>query len=165
MNVFAVDPCPLKSAEWLADQHVVKMTLESAQIACSALHLRGVVNYNLYRPTHLGHPCVVVASKDDAYLHWVIEHGFGLAAEYSERFGKSHASLTRLELCRRLAKVGGADKPAKYPLAMPDEYKSGDPHTSYLAYLRAKYAAWKKEGREPRWKRITSSNPFREIAT
>lgn len=169
MNVFAAHPSPITSAQWLADQHVVKMTLESAQIASSALHLRGSKNYSLYRPTHLKHPCVLEAARSDKYMAWLIDHGIALAAEYLARFGKQHASLTRLELCRRLVWLsdrhvktpyGRTPTPAVFPLAMPDEYKGPDPHASYVAYLKAKYAMWETEGRAGRWKRVVPDNPF-----
>lgn len=137
------------------------MTLESAQIASSALHLRGSKNYSLYRPTHLKHPCVLEAARSDDYMAWLIDHGIALAAEYLARFGKQHASLTRLELCRRLVTpYGTTPTPAAFPLAMPDEYKGPDPHASYVAYLKAKYAMWETEGRAGRWKRVVPDNPF-----
>lgn len=169
MNVFACDPSPIKSAQWLADQHVVKMTLESAQIASSALHLRGSKNYSLYRPTHLKHPCVLEAARSDKYMAWLIDHGIALAAEYLARFGKQHASLTRLESCRRLVWLsdrhvktpyGRTPTPAVFPLAMPDEHKGEDPHESYRKYLTAKYAAWGLTKRPARWRRVVDDNPF-----
>jgi hypothetical protein len=162
MNVFAVDFAPEISAQWLADQHVVKMTLESAQIASTALQERGVVHYSLYRPTHTRHPCTIAATKDDEYLWWVIDHGIALAAEYLQRFGKVHASLTRLELAAKLApaRLYHIPRPSAFPLAMPDEFKGDDPHESYLKYLRAKYARWVDEGSPPRWKRRVPNNPL-----
>ena len=35
MNIFALDECPVKSAEMACDKHCVKMILESAQLLCS----------------------------------------------------------------------------------------------------------------------------------
>ena len=35
MNFFALDECPVKSAEMACDKHCVKMILESAQLLCS----------------------------------------------------------------------------------------------------------------------------------
>lgn len=160
MNVFAWNPDPRTSAVALADQHVIKMTLESAQIASTALQMRGVVNHYLYRPTHVKHPCVLAAADDSAYLRWVIEHGIELAGEYFQRFGREHASYNRLDLVRRLAGPPPARSPKVWPLAMPDEFKCADPHEAYLAYLKAKYAGWARDNKAPRWKRRTDDNPF-----
>ena len=165
MNVFAVSPCPVVSASVLADQHVVKMTLESTQIACTALQLCNVTHTSLYRPTHKHRPCTVAAATDHHYFWWVVAHGLALAGEYLQRFGKEHGALGRLELAARLAPYGrpyGTPMPARWPLAMPDEYKGDDPHEAYTRYLRAKYATWTAEGRAPRWKRQVPGNPFTE---
>lgn len=163
MNVFAVHPSPEFSAAVLADQHVVKMTLESTQILCTALQLRGVEHTSLYRPTHKHHPCTIAAAQDRHYFWWIVEHGFALAAEYLQRFGKAHGALGRLELAARLSPQSRPHSilaPKHWPLAMPDEFKSDDPHASYTRYLRAKYATWTAEGRAPRWKRQIPNNPF-----
>ena len=162
MNVFAMHFAPEIAAQCLADQHVVKMTLESAQIASTALQQRGIVDHYLYRPTHVNHPCTVAATKDDEYLWWVIDHGVALAAEYQERFGKKHGALVRLELAAKLApkRVYCIPRPRAFPLAMPDEFKRADPHEAYTLYLQAKYTKWSEDGQPPRWKRRVAFNPF-----
>ena len=166
MNVFALHPNPAFSAVCLADQHVVKMCLESTQIASTALHLNGVEHVCLYRPTHKRHPCTVAAATDPNYFWWLVDHGLALAGEYLHRFGKEHASLNRLKLAARHApqkRPLGLVLPTTWPLAMPDAYKGENPHEAYTAYLRAKYAAWASEGRPPRWKRIVPNNPFADL--
>ena len=39
MNIFYVDECPIKAGKVLADKHIVKMPLESAQMLSTAHHL------------------------------------------------------------------------------------------------------------------------------
>ena len=90
MNLFVTDPSPVASATALDDRRLVKMTLETAQIICTALHGRGVVVP--YRPTHAAHPVVRWASESDANLGWTTQHLLALAHEYSRRFGRVHAS-------------------------------------------------------------------------
>ena len=161
MNVFACDPSPIKSAQWLADSHVVKMPLESAQITSTALRLMGVEDPGLYKSTHVKHPCTLVSANDQAYFWWVLEHGFALADEYQARYGREHASRSRLILARELVPFAKPDNAPRYfPLAMPDEHKGSDPHESYRKYLTAKYAAWSLTKRPARWRRVVEDNPF-----
>lgn len=163
MNVFASDPSPVFSAQVLADQHVVKMALESAQILSTALHIRGRNHTSLYRPTHKHHPCTVAAAKDDHYFWWVYHHGRALAGEYLLRFGKEHGALNRIELAGRVmlsAAPYGDPMPTTWPLAMPDEYKHENPHEAYINYLREKYRQWAGKKMPPRWKRVVPNNPF-----
>lgn len=96
MNIFAVSSCPIQAAKSLGDRHVVKMTLETAQILC-AVHRRTASTTHAvpYRPTHLHHPCVTWTLQSLANYDWLVDHGFALAREYNYRFGpdKTHKSL------------------------------------------------------------------------
>ena len=161
MNVFACHPDPAVSATWLADQHVVKMTTESAQILSTVLHLRGVRSSWLYKPTHQGHPCTVAAFNDQYYYSWVVLHGLALAGEYSERYGRQHSS----EIVIKRASVYQPPThgtPRYWPLAMPEVFRKEDPHAAYCAYLQDKYDTWRQRGgrHAPRWVRVVAGNPF-----
>ena len=151
MNVFAPDPDPVVSARVLADRHVVKMTLETAQVLCTAADWLELDTAGLYRPTHRKHPVVLGCVEDPGYCAWTIAHGRALAAEYTRRYDKVHKSQAMLERVERvlLARDMSAP-PQRFPLAMPDEYKHADPHASYRVYLHHKYAAW---GADARWTR------------
>lgn len=59
MNIFVVDSDPVKAAMHLHNRHVVKMTLESAQLICTTRRWFGDTNPILYKPTHIHHPCNV----------------------------------------------------------------------------------------------------------
>jgi len=153
MNVFACDPNPKEAAIQLADRHVIKMTLETAQILSTVVHAYGLDTHYLYKPTHRNHPIVTACVLDSHYLSWVAQHGLALANEYLCRFDKHHASSVVLD--RAIARL----KPLKYdyslivfPLAMPVEFKCEDPHLSYRNYLRSKYLEWNN----PKW---TRANP------
>ena len=161
MNVFACHSNPAVAATWLADQHVVKMALESAQILSTVLHLRGVRSSHLYAPTHESHPCTVAAFNDSYYYSWVVHHGLSLAEEYHERYGKQHAS----ELVMKRASIyclPTHGTPQRWPLAMPEQFFQKDPHAAYCAYLQYKYGVWRQKGGRyaPRWKRVVAGNPF-----
>lgn len=168
MNIFATSSCPIESAQALADKHVVKMIVESAQILSTVLitawgfppggSVRGVA---LYRPTHAARPCVVWAGKSWANMYWVARHGVALCTEYSARYStekvlKRHKSLDLLLAIKDFIEIGRAAEylerpPLDMALAMPDHFKRDDPHMAYKLYLRAKYQTWADEGHPPRW--------------
>jgi hypothetical protein len=70
MNLFVVHQDPIIAARSLNDRHVVKMTLETAQILCSAANNLG--QWAPYLPTHLKHPCVLWAAACRANRNWTV---------------------------------------------------------------------------------------------
>lgn len=152
MNLFACDPDPVVSARALADLHVVKMTVEVAQIASTVLRAHAPAEtcdaVGLYRPTHAAHPCTVWAGSGRAAFDWTVDHGFALAEEYSRRYGRDHKSAMVVFECWNLAHFIPDAPLLPFALAMPDEHLGPDPHAAYRSYLRSKYAAW---GNAARW--------------
>lgn len=158
MNVFACDESPKAAAEALADQHVVKMVLETAQILCTVHRLRGLPDFERrYRLTHKNHPVVRAALEHPGYLTWIGEHGCYLGAEYRYRFpGKQHGSMP--VLVRAFADLSDPEVWASLDgaVACTGEARVPDgesPTTAnlYRQCLREKYAAWTDAGRPPRW--------------
>lgn len=151
MNVFYCDLSPHLAARCLSDRHVVKMTLETAQILSTAARIQGADSDPLYKITHKNHPVVRACVSDPIYAHWVYFHGLALGEEYTTRFGKAHKSVRITEIAGELIdrREGIIEN---VPLAMPDEFRSSDPVLSYRNYLRAKYQAWADGGKTPRWK-------------
>ena len=159
MNIFILDKNPAVCAKAHCDNHVVKMTLESAQILSSALTRLGV-KHDGYSPTHLNHPCVRWAT-DLHHFVWLRRLGRALAAEYTHRYGKVHKSLeviNSLPIPEMTVAL-----PTRWALAMPVEYHEYcdvgdclelDPVASYRAYYcsklgkfpmrytNAKYPSW-----------------------
>ena len=153
MNVFACDPSPEVSARSLADRHVVKMVLETAQILSTTVRELGLDDSDLYKSTHLHHPIVVACIHDSGYRDWVIRHGRALAREYTHRYDRFHVSSFVLDrAAHRLRRLGPPSVLTSFPLAMPEELQSDDPHESYRRYLATKYARW---GPMARWTRRT----------
>lgn len=158
MNLFRPYDDPVKSALCLADRHVVKMTLETAQILCTVVHVSGAMDldrpgiHEVYRPTHRNHPCVVWAGTTAAAARWCIEHGYALADEYTHRFGRVHKSAAVIKACERLLEgvlpPGDAPPPA---VVVPDELAVLAPCAAYRATLAGKYAEWEHLGRPPQW--------------
>lgn len=153
VNLFASDADPTESARALADRHVVKMTVETAQILWAALHLAapGRMPPGGYRPTHLGHPCVRWAAATRANFEWAVAHGFALSAEYGHRYGRWHASWTALMGAAAMGDSIHDGDLTPFALAMDDDLRdASDPHGSYRRCLSRKYGAW---GPMARWTR------------
>ena len=117
MNIFILDNNPIKAAQLQCDKHVVKMIVESAQMLSTAHRLLdGVVSIGvsksgrkakqwfhpkhddlLYKAVHMGHPCTVWTMESVANYNWHYDHFMSLCYEYQYRYGKVHATQTRLE--------------------------------------------------------------------
>jgi len=134
MNIFALDPCPIKSARMLCDKHVVKMPLETAQILCTILDSFGIAAR--YKPTHKFHPCTIWAKASSANFDWLAVHGWALCNEYKMRYGKDHKCLEVIHDCLANKPRFEALELTPFALAMPDEYKTACPHESYLNYYQ-----------------------------
>lgn len=147
MNIFAVDDNPVTAAN-LCDRHVVKMTLETAQILSTIVPGEG-----RYRPTHKNHPCTVWAASSPHNLAWLVRHGLALAEQYTRRYGKVHAS-------ERIIGTTPIPDGASYVLhtpfvqVMPEQYRQTDPVEAYRAFYCAEkkeFATWKSPATPPRW--------------
>ena len=150
MNLFVTDPCPCASAVALADKHVVKMPVESAQILSAAikLHTPGITYDCLCKPTHIHHPVVKWAAASRANAAWIVRHGVALCDEYQHRYKREHASLRVIKAAEELLSHL-PDAPATAFMQCVDEDLRGpDVYEAYRGCLRRKYAAW---GDKARW--------------
>jgi len=148
VNIFAVDNHPEISAQQLCNKHVVKMTLETAQLLSSIFP-----NQGLYKPTHLKHPCTLWAKASIHNSYWLYLHGVALAKEYSARYHKTHKSLDVIYRAGQFIKNADWRLHTPFALAMPDKYKQSDPVLSYRAYYcgeKAAIAEW-PIGKIPHW--------------
>lgn len=145
MNIFAVDPCPAASARALHDSHVVKMTLESAQLLC------GPHSGAPMKRTHWNHPCAVWARASRANYLWLLDHALALAAEYRERFKRQHGALPAILWCAERVGVVRPGPLLPHAQAMPDEYRGPCAHAAYRRYYLACKMA-DRRGRPQRWR-------------
>lgn len=160
MNIFYLDHDPRRAAHMHCDKHVVKMCLETAQILSTALHSRNRWTEEMYRPTHVHHPCVRWAGESWANYNWTWRLLAGLLEEYRYRYGRVHATTRLLEPLR--APPGffpnGAIERTPPAQAMPEQYRrEDDPVTAYrlyylmdktdlLVYTRREVPGWIKWG-------------------
>jgi hypothetical protein len=147
MNIFVLDLDPVKAAQYQCDRHVVKMVLESAQLLCSAHESAP------YKRTHYNHPSAVWTRSSLSNYKWLLAHAYGLAAEYTERYGKEHKCVEVLNWCRDndpgIPDLGLTS----FAQAMPDQYKNSDPVVAYRTYYikdKVKIAKW-KHNNVPAW--------------
>jgi hypothetical protein len=148
MNIFALDVDPKQAAKWHCDAHVVKMTLETAQMLSSINRLAGKTK-NIYKMTHINHPCVIWGRKTTANYRWLWKLGFFLSAEYTARFGKVHASTKVILNTKSVPRIIPICKLTRFALCMPDEYKQPDRVQAYRDF----YKGEKSHGKMGSWKR------------
>jgi len=161
MNIFFLDWCPVKAAQYQCDKHVVKMVLESAQLLSTVYHVvqppSCPIRNQVYKATHVNHPCSKWARESGANFDWLARHGIALCEEYTFRYGKIHKCENLIRLMYFMQP--GFDiilneeisSPAQ---AMPLQYKRYNPVEAYRAYYigeKAKFAKWVKGREAPDW--------------
>lgn len=152
MNIFALDADPARCARYHCDAHVLKMTLESAQMLCTVCHRYGVPAP--YRPAHPHHPCTLWAGESLSNWRWLRTLALALGREYTFRFGDGKL--------HRSAVVAGSLLPPPVPergltpfaQAMPERFRvPGDPVKAYRLYYameKREFAVWTRR-RPPKW--------------
>jgi hypothetical protein len=146
MNIFVLDLDIPTCAAYHADQHVIKMVLESAQMLCTVLSGVGIATP--YKPTHARHPCTLWAGASLANWVWLRDLALSLDNEYRYRFERtrSHRSAT---VIRALPVPPLPDLGlTPFAQAMPELYRvPGDVVAAYRAYYigeKASFATWTK---------------------
>jgi hypothetical protein len=161
MNIFVLDRDIGKCARYHADQHVIKMILESAQMLCTVVNNNG--GTSPYKSTHERHPCTRWVGISLSNWLWLRRLALALNTEYRYRFNASsdHGSAQVVRSLRppEIVDCGLTE----FVQAMPDQYKV--PRDAVEAYRRfyigekARFATWTRR-RPPRW--FTDATKFRE---
>jgi len=133
MNIFVFDLDPVKAATYFCDKHVVKMPLETAQMMCTALTLKGVSAP--YKPCHVNHPCSIWVRQNKSNFTWLYNHGKSICAEYTKRYGKIHKSEAIIDLCFTFIDHFEDGDITPFAMALPAQYKSDDVVESYRIYF------------------------------
>lgn len=115
MIFFALSSDPRTAAHLQCDAHVCKLIVETAQMLYTYLHFAGVNvppchnphGKAAYAPTHAHHPCVLWLHGGRAHFCWLLNLGAALCQEYTQRFGRVHATQP---LLRHLALQVDQDK-------------------------------------------------------
>ena len=169
MNVFYTDSDPQIAASNLCDQHVIKMTLEVAQILSTIYHichspnpsLNPSLHKQIYKPTHKDHPIIIAAKENPTYRLWITLHGIHLANEYTRRFNKIHKSLSVIKLLHiQSTSIQSTTIPIPIPTQIPictlphhHTYPTPttNPITIYRRAIIAKYRGWRAINRPARY--------------
>lgn len=165
MNIFALHDDPVIAAQMMCDQHQHKMILESAQMMCTALHLRkipirAVGTRKMYLPSYQSHPCTqwVAHSIDNAA--WLFEHVSGLR---EVRMNRGHLTehdsfLVFCQAYDMYAEHCGTDGESSmhfpFALAMPQwiqERHHDKPIHAYRTWYAWKALMWRSTNREMTW--------------
>lgn len=154
MNIFYLDRDPVVAAKAMTNKHVVKMILESAQLLSTAHRVLDgtpttqysksgarLLRYShpndlLYKSTHINHPSAIWVRTSTPNYEWLYNHFCALCDEYTSRYGKVHATDTRLrDVLATPPTTLTCTKHTLMPCAMPDEYiNAGNPVLSYRYY-------------------------------
>ena len=155
VNIFALHDDPICAARLHSDKHVIKMVLETAQILSTVHHAHG--HAVTYKPTHPHHPCTLWAGATAANYRWLQLLGLALCAEYTARYGKTHACEDKLcgELAGAPAALSG-DTRTPFAQAMPDACKHANSVQAYRRYYQFKtdensWMRWAKLNNTPAW--------------
>lgn len=153
MNIFVLDLNTTKAAQYHCDRHCVKMILESCQMLSTAINL--IVpshTENLYKTTHINHPCSIWVRKSKQNFKWLINLAEELSKEYTIRYNKQHKCNRIIDIAKKYIDSFPDIGLTQFALAMPDQFKSSDIVHSYRLYCAASkhnFSTWKTV--EPDW--------------
>jgi len=164
MNIFILDNDPVKAAQLQCDKHIPKMVVESGQML-STVHrmldgtiemrpsksgkrivkywkLDGYKENILYKAVHMNHPCTVWSRENASNYDWHYKHFIALCDEYTYRYGKVHATETKLAMVLRNPpkNIEYTDRKSPFRLAMGSnpECMFEDAVRSYRAFYQTK---------------------------
>ena len=156
MNIFVLDNDIVACAQAHCDRHVVKMTLECAQLLSTTCRLEGLEAG--YRATHPNHPSALWARSSLANYLWLLGLGLALAEEYTFRYGKRHRSA---EVMAALPVPGLPDiGQTPFVQVLPERYRRDNAVLAYRTYYleeKHSFATWTRRPPPPWWRTSPAS--------
>jgi hypothetical protein len=155
MNIFYIHTDPIIAAQQLADDHIRKMQIESAQMCCTAHWENGAEAP--YKRAHKNHPSTIWTRQSIQHYNWLVEHGLEICREFELRYGKLHATQKVLEWCKDNKPNIPDNGFVAPPKCMPEEFRVEDTIESYKNFyindkVKVKHLDWKKiPSRKPNW--------------
>lgn len=164
MNIFVLDENPKLCAQYHYDTHIRKMLIEYAQLLSGAWRVMEGEKYiffekgkrkihyklrnhmelepNLYKVSHLNHPCSIWARESAGNYVWLYNLLKYVAEEYTYRFGTPHKTFNVIPYLENippsLENIGFYKTP--FAQAIPDHLKSDNPVLSYRKLYRTEKA-------------------------
>jgi hypothetical protein len=144
MNIFVLDLDVENCAAYHADQHVVKMILESAQMLCTVLNQYGIEAP--YRSTHVHHPCTLWTGASLSNWKWLRTLALCLNEEFKYRYDRSQDHRSAVVI-RQLPLPPIEDQGlTEFAQAMPERYRvPGDAVQAYRSFYvgeKGSFATW-----------------------
>lgn len=149
MNIFATSISPVTSADWIDDVRKNKMILESAQMLSTAM--RGLTldpNLNVYKSTHINHPCTQWTARSRGNFGWLIKH-----MEHMCKSFPTHKSSALLPTFKEYESNGWFPFDEPTPFANCTEFKQEEDTT--LAYRMQMCKKWKTDTIRVSWNKGT----------
>ena len=176
MNIFYLSEKPDECAEMHSDKHCVKMLVEYAQLMSTAhrvidgteyygktknghkikrwLHPNPKLELELYKASHVNHPSNIWVRENEQHYTWLSLMFGELSKEYSRRYGKIHASWSKLHWSLGFPPKNLVHKKwIDPPQCMPDHCKKPDTIDAYRNYYmteKASISTW-KYSQQPTW--------------
>jgi hypothetical protein len=168
MNIFVLDDCPERAAQYQCDKHIPKMVTETFQMMGSALRRYGATDDQMPL-TKAGtpliggykhHPCTRWCGDTRDNFNWLGHHGLTLCNEYFIRYDKVHSCQLGIEMMVETDELIPSGQLTPYAQAMPDEYRQADAVAAYRAYYvgeKSYFARWERGRITPRWFRESAA--------
>ncbi|QJT71211.1 hypothetical protein GR11A_00174 [Vibrio phage vB_VcorM_GR11A] len=167
MNIFIISKCPERAAQMCCDQHIIKMPVESLQMASVAQHQVGTWTKVLYKPTaHVNHPCTIWVRSGTFNYEWLMRFVSACQEEYRYRFGDKPRKVDEVYSAikkyididvERTPFVAAISKPDKiYELwTWSDAYDRGDvtitrAYREFYIQDKSRWARWTRR-EPPKW--------------
>jgi hypothetical protein len=157
MNIFYINADPIAAAQQLADDHIRKMQIESAQM-CSTAHWESG-SQAPYKRAHVNHPSTKWVRESIQHYRWLINHGLEICSEFTKRYGKHHKTQDVLEWLRDNEPSINDNGFTPPPQCMPEQYRNADTITAYKKFyiedkIGVKGLSWNKLNNIPDWVKV-----------
>lgn len=154
MNIFYINEDPILAARELADDHIRKMQIESAQMCCTAHWETG--KEAPYKRAHKNHPSTKWARESLSQYLWLVEHGLEICNEFTKRYKNTHKTKQVLLWLKNNTPDIPDNGFKEPPLCMPDIYKTDNAVMSYRKFyiedkIKIKKLNWNKLNNIPLW--------------
>lgn len=154
MNIFYINEDPIIAAQELADDHIRKMQIESAQMCCTAHWESGVEAP--YKRAHVNHPSTKWTRESIQHYRWLVQHGLEVCNEFTKRYDKYHKTQGVLEWLRDNEPNIPNNGFTPPPQCMPDEYKKENTLEAYKEFyikdkIGIKKLNYNKLNNKPEW--------------
>jgi hypothetical protein len=154
MNIFYINEDPIIAAKELADDHIRKMQIESAQMCCTAHWETGTEAP--YKRAHWNHPSTKWVRESIQHYNWLVEHGLEICNEFTKRYGKLHKTQSVLEWLKQNKPNISDNGFTPPPQCMPEEFRMKNTIEAYKNFyindkIKIKKLTYNKLNNKPEW--------------